>query len=216
MTKLDRADVPFAPVQTVSEVLDDPQIKHLGTFYQQRHPTEGLLTLIRRPISIDGNRDIQSRPPPTLGEHTHEILRELPDNRENQLMKLLGALVACLAMLSTTIVQAQNWPSSPIRMMCRSGPEGRADILTRSRAYTVWWSARGMRVSRTGRSSHTGWPQSCRRGLSAMRWRVRMSAALRPERHNHPYRARRPVLRLNDRRREHCQTGDECTEQLHH
>ena len=77
MTKLDRADVPFAPVQTISEVLDDPQIKHLGTFHQQTHPTEGPLTLLRRPILIDGNRDIQSRPPPTLGEHTDEILQEL-------------------------------------------------------------------------------------------------------------------------------------------
>ncbi len=83
MTKLDRADVPFAPVQTVSEVLDDPQIKHLETFYQQSHPTEGLLTLIRRPILIDGNRDIQSRPPPVLGEHTHEILQELSAMKSN-------------------------------------------------------------------------------------------------------------------------------------
>ena len=82
MTKLDRADVPFAPVQTVSEVLDDPQIKHLETFYQQRHPTEGLLTLIRRPILIDGNRDIQSRPPPVLGEHTREILQELSAKKQ--------------------------------------------------------------------------------------------------------------------------------------
>lgn len=77
MEKLDRADVPFAPVQTVPEVLDDPQIKHLGTFYQQTHPAEGPLTLIHRPVLIDGNRDIQSRPPPTLGEHTDEILKEI-------------------------------------------------------------------------------------------------------------------------------------------
>jgi formyl-CoA transferase len=83
ITKLDRADVPFAPVQTVSEVLDDPQIKHLETFYQQKHPTEGLLTLIRRPILIDGNRDIQSRPPPVLGEHTREILQELSAMKSN-------------------------------------------------------------------------------------------------------------------------------------
>ena len=83
MTKLDRADVPFAPVQTVSEVLDDPQIKHLETFYQQTHPTEGPLTLIRRPILIDGNRDIQSRPPPVLGEHTREILQDLSAMKSN-------------------------------------------------------------------------------------------------------------------------------------
>jgi formyl-CoA transferase len=77
MTELERADVPFAPVQSVAEVLEDPQIKYLGTFYEQLHPTEGPLTLVRRPVWIDGNRDISSRPPPTLGQHTSEVLAEL-------------------------------------------------------------------------------------------------------------------------------------------
>jgi hypothetical protein len=36
------------------------------------------------------------------------------------------------------------------------------------------------------------------------------------KRHDHPYRARRPILRLNDSRTEHCQAGDECTKQFHH
>lgn len=84
MVKLDKADVPFAPVQTVSEVLDDPQIRHLGTFYQQTHPTEGPLTLIHRPILIDGSRAVKSRPPPTLGEHTDEILGEIALRREGK------------------------------------------------------------------------------------------------------------------------------------
>jgi formyl-CoA transferase len=79
MAKLERADVPFAPIQTVAEVLDDPQVRHLGTFYGEDHPTEGHLTLIRRPVLIDGKRDVASRPPPTLGEHTSDILAELGD-----------------------------------------------------------------------------------------------------------------------------------------
>jgi tripartite-type tricarboxylate transporter receptor subunit TctC len=45
--------------------------------------------------------------------------------------KLLGALVACLAMLCSTVVQAQKWPSSPIRMIVPFGAGGAADILTR-------------------------------------------------------------------------------------
>ena len=75
--RLQAADVPFAPVQTVPEVLQDEQILHLGTFYEDVHPTEGPLTLTRRPVLIDGQRDIASRPPPTLGEHTAEIIDSL-------------------------------------------------------------------------------------------------------------------------------------------
>ena len=47
------------------------------------------------------------------------------------MMKLLGALVACLALLFPTIVQAQKWPSSPIHMIVPFGAGGAADILTR-------------------------------------------------------------------------------------
>jgi len=75
--RLEQADVPFAPVQTVAEVLDDPQIKHLGTFYQQTHPSEGAQTLIHNPVWFDGWRAATTRPPPTLGEHAEEVLRDL-------------------------------------------------------------------------------------------------------------------------------------------
>lgn len=77
MIRLEAADVPFAPVQTIPEVIDDPQIRHLGTFYAERHPTEGPLELIRSPVWVDGGRSDTSLPPPTLGEHTAEILNEL-------------------------------------------------------------------------------------------------------------------------------------------
>lgn len=70
-------DVPFAPVYDVTEVMDDQQVKHLGTFCKLEHPTQGSLTAIRRPVWLDGTRDDQPlRAPPALGEHTDEILRE--------------------------------------------------------------------------------------------------------------------------------------------
>jgi formyl-CoA transferase len=76
MTRLEAADVPFAPVQTIPEVIDDPQVKHLGTFYAEQHPTEGRNLGIHRPVLIDGARD-KVAPAPTLGEHTDAVLTEL-------------------------------------------------------------------------------------------------------------------------------------------
>jgi formyl-CoA transferase len=74
---LEAADVPFAPVHNLAEVLEDEQVQHLGTFYRQTHPTEGEIVAIHRPVTIDGGRDESDRPAPTLGEDTDAVLAEL-------------------------------------------------------------------------------------------------------------------------------------------
>jgi crotonobetainyl-CoA:carnitine CoA-transferase CaiB-like acyl-CoA transferase len=74
---LEANDVPFAPVNDLADVLDDPQVRHLQTFYKQRHPTEGEITAIHRPVLIDGERAERALPAPTLGEHTDAVLAEL-------------------------------------------------------------------------------------------------------------------------------------------
>ena len=61
-------DVPFAPVNTIPEVLSDPQVRHLGTFATVQHPAKGEITGIRNPIRINGVRGPVVAPP-TLGEH---------------------------------------------------------------------------------------------------------------------------------------------------
>jgi formyl-CoA transferase len=76
MTRLEAADVPFAPVQTIADVIEDPQVAHLGTFYEEQHPTEGRNLGIHRPVLIDGARD-KVAPAPTLGEHTDAVLMDL-------------------------------------------------------------------------------------------------------------------------------------------
>jgi len=75
--RLEAQDVPFAPVLNVEEVLEDPQVRHLGTFYKVEHPTEGEVPGAYPPLLIDGERPGAITPPPTLGEHTDAILAEL-------------------------------------------------------------------------------------------------------------------------------------------
>ena len=78
MPRLEAEDVPYAPVHTLPEVFEDPQVQHLGTFFETVHPTQGKQTFARRAVYVDGSRDDQRlHPPPTLGEHTDEVLAEL-------------------------------------------------------------------------------------------------------------------------------------------
>jgi formyl-CoA transferase len=89
---LEQNDVPFAPVNGLADVLDDPQVQHLRTFYQQTHPTEGEITAIHRPVLIDGTRGERALPAPTLGEHTDAVLAELGYD-EDEIAKLRASSV---------------------------------------------------------------------------------------------------------------------------
>ena len=75
--RLEAQDVPYAPVHNVEEVIEDPQVKHLETFYQVRHPVEGEVFGVFPPVRFDGERPGPIAPPPTHGEHNEEILAEL-------------------------------------------------------------------------------------------------------------------------------------------
>ena len=87
IARFERFDVPFAPINSIREVMTDPQVRHLGTFGETVHPTEGRIVSIRSPILVDGARR-DNTPPPTHGEHTQEILAELgldtPTNSSRQ------------------------------------------------------------------------------------------------------------------------------------
>jgi crotonobetainyl-CoA:carnitine CoA-transferase CaiB-like acyl-CoA transferase len=71
--RLQREDVPNAPMYDTSEALEDPQAKHLQLMTSAEHPEMGLFRTVRSPVSFDGERALEVRPPPTLGEHSDEI-----------------------------------------------------------------------------------------------------------------------------------------------
>jgi len=70
-------DVPHAPMYDTREALDDPQARHLELTASALHPVMGLFRTVRSPVSFDGERALDVRPPPTLGEHNDEIRREI-------------------------------------------------------------------------------------------------------------------------------------------
>jgi crotonobetainyl-CoA:carnitine CoA-transferase CaiB-like acyl-CoA transferase len=78
MRRLEENDVPFAPILDVTEVPEDAQVQHLGSFATLEHPEKGRLRAVMRPIWLDGTRQDQPmKAPPLLGEHTAEVMAEL-------------------------------------------------------------------------------------------------------------------------------------------
>jgi len=69
-------DIPSAGIQTVKELMSDPAVLHRKMAVTYDHPEVGPLTLMGQPIRFSDSSVPDAGPPPTLGQHTAEILRE--------------------------------------------------------------------------------------------------------------------------------------------
>lgn len=77
LDKLQAADVPAAPLNTLDEVFDDPQVKHLGLRQDVPHQRVGRVGLVRSGVRMSVTSPEIRSASPELGEHTDEILAEL-------------------------------------------------------------------------------------------------------------------------------------------
>jgi crotonobetainyl-CoA:carnitine CoA-transferase CaiB-like acyl-CoA transferase len=74
---LDAAGVPCSPINTVPEVFAEPQVQHRQMLRKLPHPAAGAVPQVVSPLNFANESLAFDRPPPLLGEHTDEILREL-------------------------------------------------------------------------------------------------------------------------------------------
>jgi crotonobetainyl-CoA:carnitine CoA-transferase CaiB-like acyl-CoA transferase len=70
-------DIPAAPVKTIQEFMEDPAVRHHDMVHEYDHPDVGRLRLMGQPLAFAGSPTRDPGRPPTLGQHTDEVLREL-------------------------------------------------------------------------------------------------------------------------------------------
>ena len=76
LESLEAAKVPCGPINDLADVFADPHIRAREMMVQMQHPLAGRVTLVASPIKLSATPVQYRRPPPLLGEHTAELLRE--------------------------------------------------------------------------------------------------------------------------------------------
>jgi crotonobetainyl-CoA:carnitine CoA-transferase CaiB-like acyl-CoA transferase len=90
LAALEAAKVPCGAINNLAEVFADPQVNERGMVTRWQHPLQPALRLVSSPIRLSATPVRAELPPPLLGQHTDEVLRELlgcPDERLSELKK---------------------------------------------------------------------------------------------------------------------------------
>ena len=76
LSRLDKLDILCAPVLGLDDALSQPQVTANDMLLTLDHPVHGALRTPGNPLHMSGSPLIAKRPPPTLGQHSDEILAE--------------------------------------------------------------------------------------------------------------------------------------------
>ncbi|HKX10140.1 MAG TPA: CaiB/BaiF CoA-transferase family protein [Stellaceae bacterium] len=88
--ELERVGVPCGPINNLAEVFADPHVRARGMTVALPHPAaaEKPTPLIANPIKFSETPVSYDRAPPTIGQHTDEILNELLDLSAHEIATL--------------------------------------------------------------------------------------------------------------------------------
>ncbi|HEX6300097.1 MAG TPA: CoA transferase [Acidimicrobiia bacterium] len=73
----DQAGLPTGRILTIAEAFDDPQARHHDMLVEFEHPIAGHVRTTGSPVRLEGEQARAGSLPPTLGQHTREVLHEM-------------------------------------------------------------------------------------------------------------------------------------------
>jgi crotonobetainyl-CoA:carnitine CoA-transferase CaiB-like acyl-CoA transferase len=85
---LEAAGVANGPINDLAQVFEEPQVKARGVKIELDHPVAGRMPLVASPMRFSGTPLEYTQAPPTLGQHTAEILQSMLRKNQAEIEKL--------------------------------------------------------------------------------------------------------------------------------
>ena len=85
---LESAGVPNGPINNIAQVFEEPQVQARGVRIELDHAAAGKLSLVASPMRFSGTPLDYRLPPPLLGEHTDQILKQFLKFNDSEIGKL--------------------------------------------------------------------------------------------------------------------------------
>ena len=88
LSALEAAKVPCGAINNLAEVFADPHVRSREMVTTWDHPASGPVDLVSSPMKLSATPVRRDLPPPLLGEHTHDVLRDLLHMDDQTIAKL--------------------------------------------------------------------------------------------------------------------------------
>ena len=86
---LNDAKVPCGPINSFSQALNDEQIQHRNMIVEVEHPDGGIVKMPGNPVKLSYTNEDTYSPPPHLGSHTKEILKDWGGYDDKSIQELI-------------------------------------------------------------------------------------------------------------------------------
>ena len=84
-------DIPVGAINDLSQIEDHPQVKARHALVENTHPTAGKVRVVGSPVRLSSTPAEMRTPAPMLGQHTHEVLRDVLGMTADEIAKLDAA-----------------------------------------------------------------------------------------------------------------------------
>ena len=96
IARLSAEGVPCSRVNSLDVLVNEEQVKARNMIIEVEHPTAGKIRMAGLPIELADNPGSVRRPPPRLGEHTEQVLREMGMSEQQVAALIAKGVVATL------------------------------------------------------------------------------------------------------------------------